>query len=59
MSRFAEPDDKLPVVLAHCGCCGEQLLEGESVINFEGSFYCDDDCLFNAYGIYYTTLGEI
>jgi hypothetical protein len=35
-----------PKVVAHCTCCNEELTEQDIFLDFQGEFFCDDDCLF-------------
>lgn len=41
------PEDSL-TTLAECECCGAELYEGYEVIEFNGDYYCDTDCLLNS-----------
>ena len=41
------PDDSLNPV-SDCDTCGAVLYEGYEVIEFNGDYYCDTDCLLNS-----------
>lgn len=55
MSRFQEPDEKDPPVLAHCFNCNDGMVEGQEVVVFEDYLFCDTECLYDS--VRYKNLG--
>ena len=58
MSRFAEPEDQEPEVLAYCERCTEELVEGAEVVKCQEEYFCDMDCLSRYYDIKEITMGD-
>lgn len=57
MARFDEsiPDSK---VMCECDYCGQELCEGEEVVEFDGGIFCDTDCLLYSLNYDFIYLGE-
>lgn len=57
MARFDEsiPDQKW---VCSCAYCGNDLYEGEEVVEFDGDIYCDTDCLLYSLSYEFIYLGE-
>ncbi|MEH7117244.1 hypothetical protein V7128_07455 [Neobacillus vireti] len=57
--RFREPDHRdEPKILKYCVNCDAELYEGQDVTEFDGEYFCDDDCCHKYYDIKTVTLEE-
>lgn len=58
MSRFAEPDEIEPTVVARCHYCESALYEGDEAYVLFGNTYCSESCVEADSGLEKITLGE-
>lgn len=54
-----EDEEKEPQVVAFCTHCGHALYEDEEVIELEGMFFCDTECLMKDIGAKWVDMGDI
>ena len=58
MSRFAEPDEREPKMLARCHYCKDALYQGDDAYRLLGNTYCSESCVEADSGLEKITLGE-
>jgi hypothetical protein len=58
LDRFSRPMswEKEHRVVARCSYCETEFYEGDSVLEYDGEYYCDNICLKEGIGARWTTL---
>jgi hypothetical protein len=56
MIKYREEE---PQTVAHCCKCNEALTEQDTFLDFQGEYFCDDDCFFEYHDVKVTEGWEL
>lgn len=49
LNQYGSPDSHLTVVVGQCENCNENIVEDQTVINFNDYLFCDQECCMEAF----------